>query len=238
MSTQYKDIIENAVDPITKAFWMGVMTGHDIANNKVPTYTPDKIERLPLQVTKEAQLEAISKRIGSCGDCPLHTAANKPACSEGNIRARLFVLLDKSPTSEERVLLEKILHDGKVLDLHKKDIFITVAAKCTTQLPEQKNLLKCSVHTQRLLYLVNPIAVLVIGASALQQLTPPITGVHKVLEKLADTQYYMYGWKVFVIEPLSAMIDANPTSKASKKASFEVLTKLKTSLETKDEGQL
>jgi uracil-DNA glycosylase family 4 len=135
-------------------------------------------------------LEAILEFIGDCTRCKLSEGRNKIVFGDGNPRAQL-VFIGEGPGHDEDIQgLPFVGRAGKLLTqmieamgLKRNEVYICNVVKCrppANRTPEKDEVATCSPFLMRQLRVIQPKAVVCLGAVALQALLGPGVAISRV----------------------------------------------------------
>jgi uracil-DNA glycosylase family 4 len=141
-------------------------------------------------------LEAIHEFIGDCKRCRLSEGRNKIVFGDGNPRAEL-VFIGEGPGHDEDIQgLPFVGRAGKLLTqmieamgLKRSEVYICNVVKCRppgNRTPEKDEVATCSPFLMRQLKVIQPKAVVCLGAVALQALLGPGVAISRVRGQWMD----------------------------------------------------
>ncbi len=122
---------------------------------------------------KEALWREIVKSIRECRACPLHKYRTYPVPGEGPLNAMVMLIGEAPGRKEDETGRPFVGAAGKLLDelllnagLERSRVFITNVVKCrppNNRDPTEEEIRACSVHTNRIIELVNPEIIVTLG---------------------------------------------------------------------------
>ncbi len=135
----------------------------------------DPIERMG---DKEKRFKSLIFEVEKCDACLLCKGAKKRVVGEGNLNAAAVFIGEAPGRREDEMGRPFVGSAGKLLDrllsdagLKRDDIFITNIAKCrppSNRRPKKDEIEACSIHLEKLLYLIRPRVVAPMGNSSLE----------------------------------------------------------------------
>ncbi len=203
--------------------------------------------------SKESVWNEIIKEVKECNRCDLHKYRKKAVPGEGSLNSKVFFLGEAPGRREDEEGRPFVGAAGKLLDmllrsigLSRDKVFITNVVKCrppNNRDPREDEIHACSVHTNKILSLINPDVIVTLGNHAGKYVfailgNRPWHGVSKHRGRAYELTLDVLGKKVRVIptyHPAAALY--NPILKRELENDFMLIQKIIHSASEKREGK-
>ncbi|MCD6428792.1 MAG: uracil-DNA glycosylase [Desulfurococcales archaeon] len=195
----------------------------------------------------------IIEEIKECTRCDLHKYRKKAVPGEGSLNSKVLFLGEAPGRREDEEGRPFVGAAGKLLDtllrnigLSREEVFITNVVKCrppNNRDPRDDEIRACSVHTNRILSLINPDIIITLGNHAGKYIfailgSKPWYGVSKHRSRVYELALNVLGKKVKVIptyHPAAALY--NPILRRELESDFMLIQKVVRSVSEKREGK-
>lgn len=138
-------------------------------------------EKLRLENNSEnINLETLAENIAQCKLCELHTHRQQVISGEGDIQAKIFIIIDAPilDSAGENALLntankQMLQAMLQTIGLPLSDVFISSLVKCCpadNRAPQTSEMICCDDHLSAQIKLIQPDVIMVLGEGAAQQL--------------------------------------------------------------------
>lgn len=158
----------------------------------------------------------------SCKKCPLHKTRENVVLGQGNLNAKIM-FVGEGPGMTENTEGEPFIGASgnmlddfmKVFDIHRSDVFIDNVVGCwphtveeggkikKTRKPSREEISACIERIQHSIYVVDPIVIVALGASALRALTGETAGITSAAGEIYEAT--IRGWYTHIQYSVYAM---------------------------------
>lgn len=142
-----------------------------------------------MMMSKQEELQKLSKEIASCKQCPLWKTRNNTVPGEGNPDADIVFVGEGPGATEDETGRPFVGRAGKLLDnmiksmdLDRNDVFILNIVKCRppgNRKPYDEESEKCKPYLKRQLQILQPKVIVALGGTAVENLCGKGLGITK-----------------------------------------------------------
>jgi len=147
---------------------------------QINNHQPESLQQAETPAEAIESLAALSVKISQCELCELHINRQQAISGEGNVDAKVFIIID-APLNDsagenalfnvaDKQMLQAML---RAIGCQLSSVFITSLVKCAPaeqRVPQTSEMICCDDHLSAQIKLIQPDVILVLGELASQQL--------------------------------------------------------------------